>query len=255
LERRNAMKAADIMTPKVLSVDPDTPILEAMQLMLVNGVSGLPVIDQHGSLVGIVTEGDFLRRVETGTEKKRPKWLELFVGPGRLAEDYVHTHGRRVGEVMTPDPFTIAEDTRLEDVVDSMERHRIKRMPVVREGRVVGIVSRADLLHALARLVRTLAASPRTDEDIRKHVLWALAAEAWVPKSFIEVEVHDGVVELQGRILDERERQALRVVVENVPGVKAVKDHLVWVEPMSGMTFGSPDDTVARPKISPGCHA
>jgi CBS domain-containing protein len=239
------MKAADIMTPKVLSVGPDAPILEAMQLMLLNGVSGLPVIDQHGKLIGIVTEGDFLRRVETGTEKKRPKWLEFFVGPGRLADEYVHTHGRRVAEVMTPDPFTIAEDTRLEEVVDSMERRRIKRVPVVREGRVVGIVSRADLLHALARLVRTLAASSRTDEDIRPHVLSALAAEAWVPKSFIEVEVHDGVVELQGRILDERERQALRVVVENIPGVKAVKDHLVWVEPMSGMTFESPDDIVA----------
>jgi CBS domain-containing protein len=239
------MKAADIMTPKVLSVSPDAPILEAMQLMLVNGVSGLPVIDQHGKLTGIVTEGDFLRRVETGTEKKRTKWLEFFVGPGQLAEEYVRTHGRRVGEVMTPDPFTIAEDTRLEDVVDSMERRHIKRVPVVREGRVVGIVSRADLLHALARLVRTLSASSRTDEDIRQHIVSALAAEAWVPKSFIEVQVRDGVVELEGRILDERERQALRVVVENIPGVKAVKDHLVWIEPMSGMTFGPPDDTVA----------
>jgi CBS domain-containing protein len=239
------MKAVDIMTPKVLSVSPDAPILEAMQLMLVNGVSGLPVIDQHGKLTGIVTEGDLLRRVETGTEKKRTKWLEIFIGPGRLADEYVHTHGRRVAEVMTPDPFTIAEDTRLEDVVDSMERRRVKRVPVVREGRVVGIVSRADLLHALARLVRTLAAGSRTDEDIRQHVVSALTAEGWVPKSLIEVEVHDGVVELQGRILDERERQALRVVVENIPGVKAVKDHLVWVEPMSGMTFGPPNDIVA----------
>jgi CBS domain-containing protein len=157
------MQAADVMTPKVLSVSPDASILEAMQLMLLNGVSGLPVIDQCGSLVGIVTEGDFLRRVETGTEKERPKWLEIFMGPGRLADEYVHTHGRRVAEVMTPDPFTIAEDTPLEDVVDSMERRRIKRVPVVREGRLVGIVSRADLLHALASTMRrgTFRISPR----------------------------------------------------------------------------------------------
>jgi CBS domain-containing protein len=239
------MKAGDIMTPKVLSVSPDASILEAVQLMLLNGVSGLPVIDQHGSLVGIVTEGDFLRRAETGTEKKRPKWLEILTGPGRLADEYVHTHSRRVAEVMTPDPFTIAEDTPLEDVVDSMEGRRIKRVPVVREGRVVGIVSRADLLHALARVVRTLAATSRTDADVRQHVLSALAREAWVPKSFVNVEVHDGVVELRGSILDERDRQALRVLAENTPGVKAVKDHLVWVEPMSGMMFEPPDDTVS----------
>ena len=226
------MKAANLMTSKVLSVSPDASILEAMQLMLLNGVSGLPVIDQRGSLVGIVTEGDFLRRVETGTEKKRPKWLEIFMGPGRLADEYVRTHGRRVAEVMTPDPFTIAEDTPLEDVEDSMERRRIKRVPVVREGRVVGIVSRADLLHALASAVRTLAATSRTDTDIRQHVLSALADQAWVPKSFVNVEVHDGVVELRGIILDEGERRALHVVAENTPGVKAVNDHLVWVEPI-----------------------
>jgi len=226
------MKAANLMTCKVLSISPDASILEAMQLMLLNGVSGLPVIDQRGSLVGIVTEGDFLRRVETGTEKERPKWLEIFMGPGRLADEYVRTHGRRVGEVMTPDPFTIAEDTPLEDVVDSMERRRIKRVPVVREGRVVGIVSRADLLHALASALRTQAATSRTDADIRQHVLSALADQAWVPKSFVNVEVHDGVVELRGIILDEGERQALHVVAENTPGVKAVKDHLVRVEPI-----------------------
>jgi CBS domain-containing protein len=239
------MKAADIMTPKVLSVSPDASILEAMQLMLLNRVSGLPVIDQHGSLVGIVTEGDFLRRAETGTEKERPTWLEIFMGPGRLADEYAHTHGRRVVEVMTPDPFTITEDTPLEDVVDSMERLRIKRVPVVRDGRVVGIVSRADLLHALASAVRTLAATSRTDADVRQHILSVLADLAWVPKSFVNVEVHDGVVELRGSILDERERQALRVIAENAPGVKAVKDHLVWVEPMSGMIFEPPGDTVS----------
>jgi len=236
------MKAADIMTPKVLSVGPDASILEAMQLMLQNHVSGLPVIDQQGSLVGIVTEGDFLRRVETGTKKKRPKWLEILIGPGRLADEYVHTHGRRVSDVMTPEPYTIVEDTPLEDVVASMERHRIKRVPVVREGRVVGVVSRADLLPALARVVRMQSATSRADVDVRQHILAALAGETWVPKSFIDVEVRDGVVELRGRILDERERQALRVVAENTPGVKAVKDHLLWVEPLTGMTFGPPAD-------------
>jgi len=239
------MKASDIMTPNVLSVDADAPILEAIRLMLQNRVSGLPVTDQHGKLIGIVTEGDFLRRAETGTEKKRRKWLEIIMGPGHLADEYVHTHGRKVAEVMTPDPFVIGEDTSLEDVVDLMERHGIKRVPVVRDGRVIGIVSRANLLHALASVVQALAATSRADADLREQIITALGSEKWVPKDFVNVIVRDGIVELRGTILDERERQALRVVAENTPGVKAVKDHLIWVEPLSGMALAPPGDNIS----------
>src|SRR5271169_5567485 len=153
-----AMQVKDVMTQKVISVGPSEPILKAAQLMLQNRISGLPVVDKEGELIGIVTEGDFLRRGELGTQRRRPKWLEFIVGPGRLAEEYVHTSGRKVDEIMTTDPFTVAEDDSLEKVVEVMERRHVKRLPVVRAGRMVGIVSRANLMHALASFARDIPA-------------------------------------------------------------------------------------------------
>jgi CBS domain-containing protein len=126
------MKAKDVMTRHVITIAPDASILEALKLMLQNKISGLPVVDKNGNLAGIVTEGDFLRRSETGTERKRPRWVEFALGPGTLARDYVHSHGRRIDEVMTAEVQTIAEDSDLDEVVTLMEKHRIKRVPVVR---------------------------------------------------------------------------------------------------------------------------
>jgi CBS domain-containing protein len=238
------MNAGDVMTPRVVSVGPGASIVEAVQLMLANRISGLPVIAEN-KLVGIVTEGDLLRRAETGTQRARRRWLEFFVGPGKLAEEYVHTHGRKVGDVMTPDPLTINEDTPLAEVVGLLEERRIKRLPVVRSGVVVGIVSRANLLHALASLARKQPGEAPADAAIRDQIYAELNRQQWIPKDFINVVVHDGEVELWGTILDERERQAVRVAAENVPGVKRVCDHLVWVEPMSGMTFGPVDEAAS----------
>jgi CBS domain-containing protein len=126
------MKAADVMTARVISVAPDASVLECVRLMLQHRISGLPVIDTKGALVGVVTEGDFLRRVEAGTQRKRPRWLEFLTGPGRLADEYVQSHGRKVSDVMTPEPVTIDEDTPVEEVVRLMEGRRIKRLPVMR---------------------------------------------------------------------------------------------------------------------------
>jgi len=183
-------------------------------------------------LVGVVTEGDFLRRAETGTQRKRARWIEFFMGQGQSAEEYVRTHGRKVADVMTPTPITITEDTRLDDIVNLMEQRAVKRLPVARQGRVVGIVSRANLLHALASVVGELPASATTDVTIREQIVSELSNKAWSPRDF-NVVVRDGVVELWGEILDEREREAAKIAAENVAGVKAVKDHLVWGEPMS----------------------
>src|SRR5215470_8137713 len=130
------MKAAEIMTIGVYTVTPDTSVRDAARLLIEQGISGLPVVDAAGQLVGMVTEGDFMRRVETGTERRRPRWLEILVGPGRLANEYVHTHGRKVAEIMTPKVVTVAADTPVQDVVGIMEQHRIKRVPVVRDGAV-----------------------------------------------------------------------------------------------------------------------
>jgi CBS domain-containing protein len=235
-----AMQVKDIMTRNVICVQPNEAVLKAVHLMLLNKISGLPVIDKDGDLTGIVTEGDFLRRREIGTQRRRPKWLEFIVGPGRLAEEYVHAAGRKVEEIMTSSPRTVREDDSLEDVVEMMERHRIKRVPVVRRGRVVGIVSRANLMRALASLAHDAPPSSTDDAAIRERILTVLGDQHWAPN--VSVFVKNGDVELRGVITDERERQALIVAAENVSGVKVVHDHMVWVEPMSGMAMPSPED-------------
>jgi len=235
------MQVRDVMTRNVISVKADDSILSAARLMLQNRISGLPVVDAGGALVGIVTEGDFLRRGEIGTTRHRPKWLEFIIGPGRLADEYVHESGRKVGEVMTPNPLTVSEDDALEKVVTLMERRRIKRLPVVRDGQIVGIISRANLMHALASLAREAPpAAAADDAAIRDRAMAALAKQHWA--FAVNVVVKNGVAEVWGTIMDEREREACIVTVENVPGVKKVHDHLVWIEPMSGMAFPSSED-------------
>jgi len=234
------MNASDVMTRNVLSVRPEATIAEAIRLMLDNRISGLPVLDETGRLVGILTEGDLLRRGETGTERHRPRWLEILMGPGRLAEEYVRTHGRRIAEVMTRDPVGVSPDTPLEEIVALMERHRIKRVPVLDGDVPVGILSRADLLRGLAGVLAEAPAAAASDEEIHERILAELARAAWVPRDGVAITVKNGVVDLNGVILDEKERVALRVAAENVPGVRAVQDHLVWVEPVSGTVIDAP---------------
>jgi CBS domain-containing protein len=234
------MQVRDVMTPDVISVTARDTVLEAARMMLQNRISGLPVVDASGRLVGMVTEGDFLRRGEIGTERQRPKWLEILLGPGRMADEYVRSSGRKIEDVMTSDPVTVSEEDSLETVVELMERRHIKRLPVLRDGKMVGIVSRANLMHALVSLARDIETPAGGDAAIRDRILAAVAKQPWAPR--INVVVKDGVVELWGTITDERERQGCIVTAENVAGVREVHDHLVWVEPMSGMAFPSPED-------------
>jgi CBS-domain-containing membrane protein len=229
------MKASDVMTRDVVAVRRGASILEAIRLMLDNRVSGLPVLDDSGKIIGILTEGDLLRGSETGTERHRPRWLEILMGPGRMAGDYVRTHGRKVEEIMTREVISVAEDTALDEIVQLMERRRIKRVPVLDGGSLAGIVSRADLLRALAQTLNERPAGMHSDDEIRERILAELAKAAWVPRDGLSITVSDGVVDLNGVILEEKEREALRVVAENTPGVKAVEDHLVWIEPLSGL--------------------
>jgi CBS domain-containing protein len=239
------MKAHDVMTWGTITVEPEASVTRAVRLMLQNKISGLPVVDAKGQLVGMVTEGDFLRRGELGTERRRPRWLEFLLGPGRLAAEYVQSSGQKVSEIMTPEPKTISPETPLDEVVRLMERHRIKRLPVVQDGKLVGIVSRANLLHALASVAREVKPPAGDDATIRERILAECAKQPWAPH--VNVVVRDGVVGLWGVITDERERQAFMVAAENVPGVKAVHDHLAWIEPTSGMVILSDEDeTKAR---------
>ena len=244
------MKAKDVMTHRVISVEPTATVLQAVRLMLQNRISGLPVVDAGGNLVGIVTEGDFLRRTETATERKRPRWLEFLLGSGQSADNYVHTHGRKVEEVMTRDLRTITEDAPLEEVVRLMEKYQIKRLPVVRGRQVVGIVSRANLLHALASVAREIKPVASGDESIRATLLKELDKEKWAPVALVNVVVRNGIVEICGSITDERQRPALIVMAENIPGVKGVRDHLVWIEPMSGAVVYSSEDEAKQAQAS-----
>jgi CBS domain-containing protein len=235
------MLAGDVMTREVISVASDASAMQAGALMLKHQISGLPVVDSSGVLLGIISEGDFLRRAELGTQRSRPRWLAFLIGPGRLASEYVHACGRKVKEIMTPNPYTVTEATPVTEVVQLMERHRIKRVPVVCGRRLVGIVSRADLLRALARAAETVATN---DAEIRECVMAELRRQSWAPLDLINVIVRDRIVDLQGTITEDSARQAMVVAAESVPGVRAVHDHLVWVEPVSGMTV-LPQDTRA----------
>jgi len=229
------MKVSDIMTHPVITATSETTVGEAAALMLDRRISGLPVVDAAGAVVGIVTEGDLLRRAETGTERRRARWLEFLITPGRLASEYAQAHGRRVGEVMTDTVLSVAPEDPVTDIVALMERRRIKRVPVVDRGRLVGIVSRANLMRALLRnLPRDTGSGTISDREIRDQILGEIAKQPWGPRASVDVSVEDGVVELNGAVTDDRVRPALRVLAENMPGVKEVRDRLIWVEPMSG---------------------
>jgi CBS domain-containing protein len=239
------MRAHQIMTRSVITVTPETTIVEAANTMLQRHVSGLPVV-KAGKLVGIVSEGDFIRRSEIGTERKRGRFLKFILGSGKEASDFVHEHGRKVAEIMTKLPLTITEDTPLEEIVELMEKNGIKRLPVTRGDQVVGIVSRANLLQAVASLARQVPDPTADDDHIRNRIIDALEKNNWCPFG-LSVIVRDGIVHLSGVITEERSRQAAVVAAENVTGVKKVHDHLCWVDTMSGMYLNSPeDDSLAK---------
>jgi CBS domain-containing protein len=232
------------MTRKVLSVSPDDTVEEAANLMLRHGISGLFVVDDKGTLAGVVTEGDLLRRDEIGTERHRPWWLRVLVSPGRQALDFTRAHGRKVSDVMTPEVICVAADTPLEDVVETMEKQRIKRVAVTDGGHMIGVVARSDLLRALLSREREKKPPEAQEDDrtVRTNILAALEAASWAPMTTLNVTVASGVVDVWGTITNPDERRAICVIAENVPGVKEVHDHLVFVEPYTGTVIESPDD-------------
>ena len=242
------MLARDVMTKPVIWITPKAKLGAAIDLMLKSRLSGLPVVGAGGELVGILSEGDLLRRAELGTQRERPRWIETFLIPGRSAEDYVQTHGRLVEEVMTPGPICVDVDASLDEIVSLMERKRIKRVPVLSSGALVGIVTRADLLRALSQKVSPAAEVHPDDIRIRELIEAEFKKQPWAPASGVRIVVNDGVVELEGVILEDRLREAIRVCAENVQGVKVVHDHLVFVEPYTG-AYVDPDEQAPRVTI------
>lgn len=234
------MRAHQIMTKDVVTIGPDASIVEASRLMLEHHISGLPVVDAHGHLVGIVSEGDFLRRTEIGTQRKRQRWLQFLIGPDREASEFVRQSGRKVGEIMSRSALTVGEDTSLEEIVSLMEKNHVKRLPVMRRDRLVGIVTRANLLSAVASLARDIPDPTADDDHIRERVTQAILKTGWRPIG-LQVTVRKGLVHLGGLIVNESSRQAANVAAENVAGVTEVRDHLCLVDSYSGF-YVEPDE-------------
>ena len=228
------MKAADVMTVGAATVQPDTPVSEAAEIMLQYRISGLPVVDTGGKLVGIVTESDFIRRAEVGTQRRHSRWASLLLDPGARADDYIRAHARKVSEVMTSDVATVDAETPLSDVVDLMEDRGFKRVPVLRDGRVVGIISRANLLRALVQPSDPALPGAISDAVIRDRIIGEIEKQDWAPQNAISVSVRNGGVSLKGTVLDERIRTGLSVIAEGVPGVQSVKNEIEVATPVPG---------------------
>jgi len=235
------MKAADVMTSPIVAVRTDATLSQAVRLMVDNRISGLPVLDEAGHLAGILTEGDLLRRAETETAASRVGWFGVFFAPGRLAGEYVQTHSRRVQDVMTQEVVTVVEDTPVAEITEMMRNRRIKRLPVLRDDAVIGIVSRSDMLRVLLQKL-DVPAPTASDAEIRDQVLKELAAQPWAPRRSLSIAVTDGVVEIDGVVFDVREHDAVRVLAENVPGVRSVENRVVCVEPNTGTLIIDPDE-------------
>lgn len=221
------MKVADAMTCQVRTVLATDSVSLLVQIMRGVRVGGVPVLDSDGNLVGMVTAGDLLRRAEIGTERRRPRWLERLLGPRRMAREYVESHSRRVGDLMSAPVLSIDESAPLADAVELFEKHHIERLPVTHQGRLIGIVSRTDLIRVLLGRLPPPDARVRSDEEIRQHITENIHQQPWLAHAAVRISVSHGSVDLCGTVAHDAMRHALRVLVENSPGVSRVTDRLV----------------------------
>jgi CBS domain-containing protein len=219
------MKAADIMVKEVVTVGPEALVKEIAALMLERRISGLPVVDGGGRILGVVSEGDLIRRPEIETDRVKLGWLRLLVSDEARARDFVKHHGRTAREVMTQPAITVAADAPLAEIVRLMERHRVKRLPVVERGKLAGVVTRTDLLRALVARQAAPAVELK-DEQLRLHIDAMLRHEDWASSATVHVQVENGVAQLWGTVESKEQREALLVAVRGVPGVKDVQPHL-----------------------------
>ncbi len=242
------MRAMDVMTTDVVTIDPNTSVQALATLLSERGISGVPVVDSDNRVIGVVSEGDLLHRVETGTERpgteRRPErltghrrswWLDAIASNQDLARDYVKSHGRTVKDVMTPDVISVADTTELAEIAMLLETKRIKRVPVVRDGKLVGIVSRANLVRALAAAKSEPATGADNDDrTIREQLLAELKGQEWFEMQewfriwAADIIVRDRVVHFWlSHNQSEEEKRALRVAAENIAGVRRVEEHIV----------------------------
>ncbi|CAA7614365.1 CBS domain-containing protein [Magnetospirillum sp. UT-4] len=229
------MHASEVMTSDVATVSPDTPLTTIAELLLSRHISGVPVVDSGGTLVGVVSEADLMWRAGGEGTEHRSWWAGLLAGRPLQAADFIRTHGTRAADIMSRDLITVAEDTPIEDVVDLFERRRVKRVPVVRGGRVVGIVSRSDLIKTLA-LQRPPGDSLVDDRLLQDRLQALLAAQPWLDIARVNAVVENGTARLSGLVGSDTERRALHVAARSIAGIRSVEDNLtVGVTPMGGV--------------------
>jgi CBS-domain-containing membrane protein len=221
------MNASDVMVRNVITVSPDTETSVAIKLLVDKDISALPVVDGTDGVVGIISEADLFRREEIGTEKHRPWWLEAMIPSVTLATDFAKSHGRRVGEIMSERVVTAEEDTSLSKIATLLERHRIKRIPIVKDGKLVGIVSRSNLIQALASMSSKPDEALAADRALRFEILNRLKGQSWTHFDESNVVVSDGIVHLWGLIDSPQQRKALFALVEEVAGVGKVEDETI----------------------------
>jgi CBS domain-containing protein len=221
------MRAIDVMVRDVVTVRPNTDVADAIKLLSEHDVSALPVVDEASNLVGMLSEVDLIHRAEIGTEKHRHWWLEAVTGATTLAEEFAKSHGKKVGEVMTTGVISVTEETPLSEIAALFERKRIKRVPVVKDGKLVGIVSRSNLIQALASVVGNIDQHDETDRRIRLDLLSRLREQSWTDFGSRNITVSDRVVHLWGLVGSEAERKALLALAEGVPGVSRVSDEMI----------------------------
>lgn len=228
------MKAQDVMTPTVITVPPDMPVKEVAALMTDRHISGVPVVTPNGEMVGIVSQSDLLHRRELGTELKRKWWLKVFSDPDRMAREYTKSHGLKAQDIMSRHVTSVNEDADLSDVASILDRNKLKRVPVLRDGRIVGIVARSDLVKALSRTPAETGAKALGDGELHKHLSDKIREQPWLETSYFNVVVTDGAVALWGYVGSQDQRRALRVLVEETAGVKSLEDRLVVGFPTMG---------------------
>lgn len=217
------MKAAEVMRSPAVSVAPNCRVIDAARLLMETNRRGLPVVDRAGILVGIVSEGDFLRRVELGTGPTDRPWFDAFFGAGESAAAFARAYGRSVDEIMTRDPVCVAPDADLIEAIALMESHHVAQIPVVFEGAVLGMISKAELLAAVAR---RFDQSIRIGQGVRDDILAAIRKESWAAGAVVDVVVTNGEVQVWGVIVDHNQRKALKALIENIAGVERIADHL-----------------------------
>lgn len=230
------MNASDVMVTNVIAIGPNASVQEVADILLTNRISAVPVVDDHGELIGIISEGDLIRRAELGTERRRSWWLEIIASESKedLAIEYMKSHASKVGDIMTREVITATPGTPLRDVAALLEKNRIKRVPIVERGKMVGIVSRANLVQALATLRKDIEPGTTSDSVIRAKVMAQLSSEPWTRLSTLNVTIQGGTVELWGVVGSEAEKEAARVAAEVVPGVRAVENNLIVRPLISG---------------------